>query len=271
LFTDHLGARDDHGALDGVAELAHVARPAVLREERECPRLDAAHLPVVVLVRLAEEAQRERLDLVGAVAQRRDGQHHGVHPVVEVVPEGALFAHRLEVAVGRGDDPHVDSDLLAGADAGEALGLEDAQERRLRRERELADLVEEHRAPVGLLEDALLLLARAREGALLVAEERALDELRRDRTAVDAHHRLRPAQATLVDQPRQDLLAGSGLALQDHRDLRLGEAGHHLQDLAHHRSSDDRLLSVGGVALDPPRHRRSLHRVLGRGARGRAP
>ena len=67
--------------------------------------------------------------------------------------------------------------------------LERAEHLGLRVEAHVADLVEEERAAVGLLELADALLRRARERALLVAEQLALDELGRDRGAVDLDER----------------------------------------------------------------------------------
>ena len=53
------------------------------------------------------------------------------------------------------DDADVDVDRALAADADDLAVLHDAQQPHLRRERELADLVEEQRAAVGLLEPAL--------------------------------------------------------------------------------------------------------------------
>ena len=62
------------------------------------------------------------------------------------------------------------------ADAPEGLLLEEAEQLGLERGRHLADLVEEDRAAVGLLEEAPLLLLGVGEGAALVAEELALEQ-----------------------------------------------------------------------------------------------
>jgi hypothetical protein len=59
-----------------------------------------------------------------------------------------------------------------------SLLLERAQQLHLHLDRDLADLVEEERALVGELEAPGLAADRAGEGALLVAEELALDEVR---------------------------------------------------------------------------------------------
>ena len=57
-------------------------------------------------------------------------------------------------------------------------------------ERHLADLVEQHRAAVGELELADPRRLRAGERALLVAEQLALEQLGRQRRAVDLDERL---------------------------------------------------------------------------------
>ena len=83
----------------------------------------------------------------------------------------------LEVAVGRGDDAHVDGDLLLPADRLDAALLERAQQLRLQIDRQLADLVEEQRAAVGALERALAIRVGAGERAFDVTEQLRLDQV----------------------------------------------------------------------------------------------
>ena len=90
-----------------------------------------------------------------ALAQRRQVDREDRDPVPEVLAEAALGDHRVQVAMRGGDDAHVDVERLAAADALEAAVLQDAQQPHLRRQRQLADLVEEQRAAVGALEPAL--------------------------------------------------------------------------------------------------------------------
>jgi hypothetical protein len=65
-----------------------------------------------------------------------------------------------QLSIGRGDEAHVHRAGLAAADAHDLALLHDAQERDLRLGRDLADLVQEHGAAVGRLEEAGLRLAR---------------------------------------------------------------------------------------------------------------
>ena len=77
-------------------------------------------------------------------------------------------------------------------------GLQHAQQLDLQLQRHLGDLVEEQRAAVRALEEALVLAVGAGEAALLVAEQLALDQVRRDRAAVDRQERPLAAAAQLV-------------------------------------------------------------------------
>jgi hypothetical protein len=104
---------------------------------------------------------------------------------------------------------------VSPADALELLLLEHAQELGLQVEPHLGDLVEEERAAVRALERSLHPLDRAGEGALLVAEERALHQPLRERRAVELDEGPIAPLALVVDGAREELLAGPALALEE--------------------------------------------------------
>ena len=109
--------------------------------------------------------------------------------------------------------------VLRAAEPLELLLLEHAQELGLERRRDVADLVEEERAAVRQLEAADLLRDRPGEGALLVAEQLALQQVERDGRAVELDEGAPAARAELVDRPRDQLLAGARLAQEQHRGI----------------------------------------------------
>jgi hypothetical protein len=78
--------------------------------------------------------------------------------------------------------------------------LQHAKELHLHLDADLADLVEEQRATLGLLEEAALLGARPREAAALVAEELTLEDGLRERAAVDGDEGLVVAGALGMDR-----------------------------------------------------------------------
>ena len=100
--------------------------------------------------------------------------------------------------------------------------LEHAQQLGLRRQRQLADLVEEQRAAAGGLERAAAQPVGAGEGAALVAEQLALDELLRQRGAVDRDERRLLARPEPVQLARDQLLARAALARRSARVLGIG-------------------------------------------------
>src|SRR5262249_6951198 len=134
---------------------------------------------------------------------------------------------------------------------------------------DLADLVEEDAASVRELEAPLAHAVRPGEGALLVAEELALEEAGGERRAVHAEEGPLAAGRSEVDRPRQELLPGAALAADQHRRRALGIALHQLE-----RAPDRRALAhdqepLGGalelraeelvLANQPPVAQRSLH------------
>ena len=199
-------------ALDRVAQLAHVARPGIGVEGLPRLGVEALELLAVLLGELAQEGHGEQGDVVAPLAQGRHVDVDDVEPVVEVLAEGSLADLLLEVAVGRGDDAHVDLDRLLAADALELALLEHAQDLDLHVLVDLADLVEEEGALVGELEAAALAGLGPGEGALLVAEELALEEALGEGGAVDLDEGPVAPGREVVDRVGDELLADARLA-----------------------------------------------------------
>ena len=90
-------------------------------------------------------------------------------------------------------------------------------------ERDVADLVEEQRPLVGQLEAADLLGDGAGEGALLVAEQLALQQARGDGRAVQLDEGAVPPRAQLVQGAGDEFLARARLAANEHRGVGGGD------------------------------------------------
>ncbi|MNY01923.1 hypothetical protein D3C86_1344720 [compost metagenome] len=129
--------------------------------------------------------------------------------------------------MGGAEDAHIDHQLLLAADRAHGFFLNRAQQLDLHRQGQVGDFVEKQGATIGRLKQALLVFDGAAEAALLVAEEFAFHQLRRDRPAVHRHERLFATPALLVDQARDQLLAAAGFAADIHRRLTARE----LEDL----------------------------------------
>ncbi len=200
-----------------------------------------------------EKMPREGQDVLAAIAQRRHADVEHVQAVVEVQAKAAALDLLGQLLVCRGDDAHVDGQIARAPQPAERHLLEDAQQLRLRRHRHLADLVEEQRPAVGLLEQPALLRLRVGERAALVAEQLALQKILGDGRAVDLDERaVAPPRRAPRDQVRDQLLARAGLALdQDGRVGRLGDLVDHADHLLHRRRQTGNEVAHRGLRPRP--------------------
>ena len=246
-----IAAAEHQRLLDDVLELAHVARPVVAEEAGDDVGGERARLPAAARRVLAHEVVGEQRQILLAVAQRRQGQRDDVEPVEQILAEGAGLDRRVEVAIGRGDQPEVDAHRPRAADPLELALLQRAQQLRLQVERQLADLVEKQRAAVGELEPSLLQAERAGERALLVAEELGLEQRLGQRRAVDRHERPGGARAVAVHGARDELLAGAALAADQHGRVALRDARDAIEDGAHRLAAADHVVFEVDLRLQP--------------------
>ena len=212
--------REDRRALEHVLELANVSGPAV-GHHRSMLR---ALTPCSGLPSLRDRPVTKNATSSGmspaAFAERWHVDREDVQAIQQIGAERPAADRLCEVAIGGCDHAHVDVLRPAAADRLELLLLEHAQQLHLRIERQLTDLVEEDCAAVGDLEPADALVDGAGEGALDVAEQLALDQPRSDRAAVDLDQRPVAARAAAVHARGEELLAGAGLADDQHGGIR---------------------------------------------------
>ena len=122
------------------------------------------------------------------------------------------------------DHAHVDRDGVGGADRPDVVFLEHAQQLDLQAHGHVADLVEQQRAAIGGLEQALVIAYCAGERSFDVAEQLRLEQVFGHRAAVDGDERLGAARAGVVDGARQQFLAGAAFAGDE--DARVGARDH---------------------------------------------
>jgi hypothetical protein len=191
----------------------------------------------------------------GALAERRELEADHVEAVEQILTEEPFGDEIIEVAVGGRDHPDVHVDGAVLSERGDLLLLEGAEQLRLEAEGHLSDLVEEEGAAVGRLKATHALLRRARVGATAVTEELALHEGLGDGGTVHRDEGARSASARAVDGPRDQLLAGPGLAMDEDGAVARGDALEHRE----HREERGRLAQhLGGVAVAPRARARGL-------------
>jgi hypothetical protein len=106
---------------------------------------------------------------------------------------------------------------------------------------QLADLIEEQRAFVGHLKQPGLGRIGAAECAFLVSEKFALDQILRQRGAVDIDPRTAAPWRRFVDGARDQLFARAGFA-GDQRGFGMsGDAIDQAEKFVHHRAGQDEL------------------------------
>ena len=69
---------------------------------------------------------REQHGIAGPLGQARDFHHDFGQAIIEIVAETAVGDHRIEVLMGRADDPRVDRDQGAASDPLDHPFLEEA-------------------------------------------------------------------------------------------------------------------------------------------------
>jgi hypothetical protein len=134
---------------------------------------------------LFDEMLHQGQEILSPLPERRHADREDAQPVVEVRPERSSSHGSRQVTVGRREHAYVDLQGFVRPDPLELSLVEKAQQLRLQLERQVADLVQEDRAAVSRLEPAGPAVERTRERAPLVTEQLGLDELRRQRRAVD--------------------------------------------------------------------------------------
>ena len=172
-----------------------------------------------------------------------------VDAVEQVLPEGTRGHHALQVAAGGADDPYVRRARGTLAQPLVLPLLEDAQQFDLGGGGQVADLVEEQRAPLRQLEAALAVGTGVGKSPGFVAEELRFEEAFRHPAEVDGHERSVRAVAGAVDGLGDQFLARAALAGDEHRGLGTGYAAGLFDDgLQGRRLPDDGREGVGRSA-----------------------
>ena len=268
-FDDVRVARVESG-LHERPQLPRVARPRVAPQHRQgrrrklfAPRL--GRVDVREVMRQQQLPVRPRSRIAGIATCRHP------QPEVQVRPEAPLIHQRLQIAVRRHDHPHVHPPRTRLPDRRDLSFAQRAQQDRLPLRRQLPDLVQEHDAAVGRLEDAPLVRHGAGKASLPVAEQLADAQLPiLILRAVHADERRAPPRGQQIQRAREQFLARSCFAGDQHGRVRLGEARHAVQR-RHERGIPAETASSGAAVPTARAHtrapcapRRSDHRPVPR-------
>ena len=205
---------------------------------------------------------RERDDVLAPLGERREGERDDVQAVVEVLAESPFFHLDVEVAVRRGDDPHVHRRPLRGADRSHLPVLQHAQELRLQSERHVADLIQEQRPSVCGGDEPLVIVGRAGKGAFAVAEQFRFEQVLRYGGAIDGDEGPLGAAARAMYGAREKLLSRSARSVDENARVRLRDQARLVKDVLHFRALRHEFappVLVARAARGPREPQRLLH------------
>ena len=154
-----------------------------------------------------ETKWRTRMGMSAARSRKRRRENRkDLEAVKEVAAELLFRDHFGQIAIGGGDEAHVDGDGPRAAEALDLALLQGAQQFGLQVERQLAHLVEKERAFVRQLQAADLARDGAGERAFLVAEELAFEQSGGNGGAIQLDKGALAARAQAVNGARQQAL-----------------------------------------------------------------
>ena len=171
------------------------------------------------------EVLEQEGDVLLALAQGRDRQLDDRKPVIKIRAEAAGAARLAQVDLTGRDRAQIDRVAAIGPEPFDDPLLQRAQQLSLDRERHTVDLVEEKRAPAGVLELPDPSFCRAGEGAGLVSEQLAFRHRLRDGGAIDGYVVPLMTPPEVVQATRHEVLAGPGLTENDDADVGCGKLG----------------------------------------------
>ncbi|MNO92436.1 hypothetical protein D3C76_840110 [compost metagenome] len=122
----------------------------------------------------------------------------------------------FQLHVGGREHAHINGNTLARPQAYHFSLLQHAQQLDLDRHRQVADFIEEQRAPVGFLEPAGLGAQGTGKCTFFMTEQFGFDQGFRERTAVHRYEWPVTPGAEIVDMTRHQLFSGAGFTNDQH-------------------------------------------------------
>ena len=171
----------------------------------------------MLLRELRHKSTYEQRDIIFPRTQWRQIYAQHVESIIQIGAEAALFDVFAQRTIRGGNDAHVDGNRLHAANARHLTLLEHTQQLHLRAAGHFADLVKKQRAGVGQLESSESTFGGACECAFFVPEEFALEQRLRQRADIDRDKRFRATRTETVNGARDEFLACSAFAFDQHR------------------------------------------------------
>ncbi len=218
---------------DDVFQLADVAGPGMLEKQGLRAARETRDGLAIGIVVLLQEELHEQWNVFQTLRDGRDADLDGTEAIEEILAETAGEDFGAKVAVGGSDQTDIDLFDFGRADALNFTVLDDAQQLGLHGQGSLADFVQEHRAAIGVLEQAGASIRGAGEGAANMAEQLALQEGVHQGRAVADSQSLLADGADLVDGSGHELFSRAGGAHQENIGVVAGNFASEVEDFEH--------------------------------------
>ena len=180
---------------------------------------------------------RQQDNVVAPISERRQVDGDDVEAIEQVFAKAPLGDFAQGIAIGGADDADIDRFGLCRSDSLDHPGLDEPQQLDLKLDLHFTNLVEEQRAAIGGLGSADPVLDCSGEGAFDMAEQFALEQVLRNRAAIDRDESLVPAARFRVQRLGGHFLARPAFAGDEDARARIGD----LLDRAEHGAHDGRL------------------------------
>src|SRR5690554_5255271 len=209
--------------LQYVFQFPHVAGEVIASQAVGGGRSQAGRVAFVFPGDALEYVVGQQGDVVAPVPQWWHRQFDHVDAVEQILAEAAFLYQFRQVFVGGAEDADVYGDFLAVADRAHGLFLDGPQQFYLHGQGQVGHFVQKQSAAVGAAEQAGFVVDGAAEAALLVAEEFAFHQFRRNSAAVDGNERAVGPRALQVNHSGHQLFTAAGFAADKHRGLAAGQ------------------------------------------------
>ena len=184
--VDHTAIGHQYRGVQSLLQFAHVHRPVM--PEQQTGRLAGEANGRGPLARDPHQQRGDELaQVLATVAQRQQMEFKPAQPGQQVVAKGAGPDSGVEILVSGREHPDIHLDGRRRADRQDLTLLQYAQQNRLRRRRQLGDLIEKERPLMSGPDQTCAILDGAGERALLGPKELALDERGGQSATVERH------------------------------------------------------------------------------------
>ena len=171
--------------------------------------------------------------VLDSIAQSRHRKRHHVQPVVQILPKFSRLDRRRQFLVRRRNQPCIQRNSSRSAHAFELPFLQHPQQLRLQFRREFADLVQKQRSALRHFDFPLFLRRSSRERTFFMSKQFALQQIFRNRRAINRHKGIFRAAAVVVNCSRHQLFSGPALTLDQHRGIRCRHPSHEFEYFLH--------------------------------------